>query len=157
MSSNDIRNARDPEQIRRMKALQEKDLCYFCKQGSEEEKTLPVTIKEGAYWYVMANDFPLEGSIHHYLIVPRRHIANTFDLMTYERHEQVALEEWLLKTFLPDVTGYSSFVRSGDTKVTGATLTHLHYHYLVGGPRPKGEIKMESETVVPVVLAFKVR
>ena len=35
------------------------------------------------------------------------------------------------------VSGFSFFVRSGDMKYTGATLDHLHFHFLVGGPKPE--------------------
>ena len=137
-----------------MQLLVEAGLCYFCKQGSEEEKTLPETWYEGKRWYVMKNDFALPGSVHHYLLVPRRHITRSFDLSHIERREQGNLEKMLANNL--KVSGYSMFVRNGDTKPTGATLTHLHYHFLVGGPKPESEpIIIESETVVTVILAFK--
>lgn len=150
--STDVSNARDPEQIRRMNILREKGLCYFCRQGSEEDKTLPKVWLEGRRWYLMENDFPLEGSVHHYLLIPKRHISLTHELTDMERREQANLE-LTLQTMLC-VTGYSMFVRSGDTRFTGATLTHLHYHFLVGGVKPN-DGPTDLSTVIPVVLAFK--
>ncbi|MBA3733517.1 hypothetical protein H0W91_04060 [Patescibacteria group bacterium] len=148
-------NARDPEQIRRMKALKESGRCYFCKEGSAEEKTLPVIINEGEYWYITKNDFPLDGSVHHYLIVPRRHVLQTYYLSPEERVELGGMEWWLAQDL--KVSGYSMFVRSGDMSLTGATIDHCHYHFLVGGVKPEvpeGEM-VPLDQVVPVVLAYK--
>jgi diadenosine tetraphosphate (Ap4A) HIT family hydrolase len=153
LSGVDIRNARDPEQARRMKALSEAGLCYFCKQGSVEDRTLPTSIREGKYWYVMRNDFPLDGSVHHYMIVPHRHVVDVHRLTPEERVEVFDLASWLVEKL--EVTGYSMFVRSGDTTLTGGTISHSHYHFLVGGPRPEGPPDLNN--VVPVVIAFKAR
>lgn len=155
MSEMNFRNARNPEQIRRMKALQAAGHCYFCKEGSIEEGTLPVIIHQGEYWYITQNDWPLDGSVHHYIIVPRRHILQTYFLTPEERAELGDMEWWLANTL--KVPGYSMFVRSGEMNLTGATIDHCHYHFLVGGPKPpvpEGE-KVPMDQVVPVVIAYK--
>ncbi len=151
MSGVDLKNARDPEQARRMKALSEAGLCYFCKHGNFEDRTLPTSIHEGNCWYVMRNDFPLDGSVHHYLIIPHRHVVNTHDLSVEESAELFSLVSWLASKLQTE--GYSLFVRSGDTRLTGATITHIHFHFLVGGQRPDGPPDLKN--VVPVVIAFK--
>lgn len=145
-----IGNARDPEQVSRMKTLQAANLCYFCKEGSLADNTLPRSINEGEYWYVMKNDFPLEGSIHHYLIVPHRHVINAEEISEVEAIELYRITS-SLKLQL-GITGYSMFVRSGDMTLTGATLAHVHWHFIMGGPKPEGAT---LEDVVPVVIAYK--
>ncbi len=151
MSGVDLKNARDPEQARRMRALSEAGLCYFCKQGSVEDRTMPNSIHEGEYWFVMQNDFPLEGSVHHYMMIPHRHVVNAHELTVEESLEFFKLVGWLVEK--TGTTGYSMFVRSGDTRLTGATISHCHFHFIVGGPRPDGPSDMKN--VVPVVIAFK--
>lgn len=153
MAKDNPSNARDPEQARRMKALSDAGLCYFCKQGSVEERTLPTSIYQGEHWYVMKNDFPLEGSVHHYMIIPHRHMVDAYDLSPDESYELFLMVRWLVHTL--EVLGYSMFVRSGDTNLTGATISHSHYHFLVGGPRPEGPPDLKN--VVPVVIAFKAK
>ncbi len=153
MSVVEIKNARDPEQARRMKALSEAGLCYFCKQGSIEDRTLPTSVYEGKYWYVMRNDFPLEGSVHHYLIIPHRHVVNDHELTPKESAEKTKMVKWLVNKL--GVRGYSTFVRSGDMTLTAGTIDHVHHHFLVGGPRPDGPPNLDN--VIPVVIAFKAR
>jgi ATP adenylyltransferase len=151
MSIMNIGNARDPEQARRMKALTEAGKCYFCRQGSAENKTLPEgIIREGHYWYIKANDFPVEGSIHHYLIVSIRHATEMTELAETEELELFQIMRWL-QTHL-DVNGFSFFVRNGDTRYTGATMDHLHCHFIVGGQRPENFTLTDA---LPVVLGYK--
>lgn len=149
----DIQNARDPEQIRRMKALVEAGKCYFCRQGSAEEKTLPTAIEEREHFYVMKNDFPLEGSAHHYLIIPKRHLTRmTQLLMQGELAELMWMVYWLDHKLELGCAGYSFFVRNGNTRFTGATIDHLHFHFIVGGLRPENATLADA---LPVVLGYK--
>jgi len=157
MAKVNLKNARNSEQIRRMKKLKEAGKCYFCREGDIKEGTVPLVLQDGGWWYIMKNDFPLDGSVHHYMIVPKRHITKMSEIT--EEREAAAMElfvwiGWLEKAL--QVEGYSvAFARSGNTMFTGATLDHLHVHFLVGGPRPEKEKLDLAEDVVPVILAFK--
>lgn len=153
MKKMDFGNARDPEQIRRMNALKDAGLCYFCREGLEEKVPTPSVIFEKKYWYITPNNFPLEGSVHHYLIVPKRHIKDLSEISENEATELfVMMVPWFKRNL--KITGYSMFVRSGNTEFTGATIDHLHFHFLVGGKKPKNAT---LQNVVPVVIAYKSR
>lgn len=144
-------NARVGEQIRRMKALKKAGVCYFCRKGSKIKVTTPKIIKEGKCWYITPNNFPYKGSVHHCLIVPKRHIRDLTEISKHEASELYSeMIVWLKKHF--KVKGYSIFTRSGDMNFTGATLDHLHFHFLVGGKKPKN---FTLDDAIPVVIAYK--
>lgn len=151
MSRMNLGNARDPQQITRMKALQAAGKCYFCRQGSAADGTLAIPLHELEYWYIKPNDYPLDGSVAHYLIVPKRHLTDVSGISPEEAVElHTGAIPWL-KAYCA-VTGYSLFVRSGDMRFTGATLDHIHWHFLVGDTKPDNAT---LEDAVPVVIAYK--
>ncbi len=149
-----VGNARDPEQARRMKLLNEKGLCYLCKHGTTEDRNLPITKTEGNLWYVMQNDFPLPGTNHHYMFVPRRHVLFEHELTNEEFAEYRDLLANLVKEL--NLAGYSTFTRNGDGNITGATIPHTHIHLIVGGLKPPCEtLEDVLRAAVPVIIAFK--
>lgn len=152
-----IENAREEEQARRMLEAQSNGVCYLCKIFEEWQKhfadPLPNNNERfphvGEYWFVKKNDFPYKGSVHHYLIVSRKHITNLNDV---EDRAVAGLELFGVIEFLStmlNVSGFSLFVRSGDMAFTGATLDHLHFHFLVGVSDKNGSEKIK------VPLGFK--
>lgn len=144
MSKMRMKNARNPEQLRRMKKLKESKLCYFCMQGSEKEKTLPKIIYKEKYWYITKNDFPIEGSIHHYLIVPKRHIKKESEVSKTEWIELQKMIIWIEKH--TKAKGFSKYSRNGDLAYTSATIDHLHIHFISGekdnGKREKMKVTL---------------
>ncbi|MES3004951.1 MAG: HIT domain-containing protein [Patescibacteria group bacterium] len=149
MSEVHLGNARDPEQLRRMEELQKKGDCHFC--GDIGQKHTAPVIKTTENWFVVANDFPYKGSIHHYLVVSRAHITKISEVRTDARIELFEVAHWL-ETKL-DVNGFSFFVRSGNMSLTGATLDHLHFHFLVGAEKPKNA-KFPDDNLL-VTLGYK--
>lgn len=144
-----IKNARNPEQIKRMQALKKEGLCYFCLTKNNIVK--PIIIFEKKYWYVTPNNFPLEGSTHHYMIVPKKHLKDLTEISNEESIELYKVMVPWLKNYLKS-SGYSIFIRSGNTMYTGATIEHIHFHFLIGAKKPKNATLKD---VVPVVIAYK--
>ena len=130
MSNMSLENARDPEQLRRMEILKESGLCYFCMQGSEENKTIPKKIYETKYWYITKNDFPQPGSVHHYLIISKRHVLRETELYKKEWAEFQETLIWIEKYMKSP--GFSKFSRNGDMAYTDATIDHLHIQIIAG-------------------------
>ena len=132
-------NARDPEQLKRMDHLAAQIGCFFCnnnylKIGASK------AIKKTKYWYIKKNDYPYEGSVHHYLIASKRHVTKITELSPLAWKKLLEVIRWLERHL--KVKGGSIFARSGDMRYTGATLDHLHFHLLVGGPKKKdGQLK----------------
>lgn len=127
-----MHNAREKQQLVRMQKLKKEKMCFFCEENFLKIGASPA-IYNSKNWYVKKNDYPYTGSVHHYLIVPIKHIDNisAIDEKTFsELHTAI---KWLeTKT---KVRGYSLFARSGDMHYTGGTIDHLHFHFLVGGKK----------------------
>ena len=149
MTKMNFDNARNKEQIRRMKSLQKTGVCHFCRKDFEKKHSSPI-IREEKFWFITKNDFPYDGVIHHYLIVSKRHITKAHSLLPKEWSQFGKIVKWLSNRL--HIKGYSLFVRSGEMKLTGATLDHLHFQFIVGGPKPK---VARLKDAVPVVIAYK--
>src|SRR3989344_2495776 len=65
-------NSRTPEQTKRMKLLAKEIGCFFCKNNYLKVGASPA-IYQSKYWYVKKNDYPYEGSGHHYLLASKSH------------------------------------------------------------------------------------
>lgn len=127
-------NARSPEQLERMRQLAKNKACFFCNDNYVAIGRAPA-IRKTKHWYVRKNDYPYQGSVHHYLIAPHKHIRKVTDLTPAMWTELLSVFRWLERKL--GVTGGSFFARSGDMRYTGATIDHLHFHFLVGGRRKK--------------------
>lgn len=139
-------NARDPEQLRRMKQAEAEGKCYLCDifKARKSDKS-GIFLHVGKNWFVKKNDFPYEGSVHHYLIVSREHVTKLSDINRSAGFEFLGVIEYLENIL--DVEGFSLFVRSGNMSYTGATLDHLHFHFMVGAPKPENA-KIEDNILV---------
>lgn len=132
-------NARQKEQLERMKQLAKDGKCFFCKENYLAVKAAP-PIYRSHHWYIKKNDFSYTGSTHHYLIVYKKHKTKPTHLNKAAWLEFLKTIRWLEK--YTKVKGYSIFVRSGDMRYTGATIDHMHFHFIVGGPKKRdGKIK----------------
>jgi diadenosine tetraphosphate (Ap4A) HIT family hydrolase len=127
-------NARDPEQAERMRLLQKNGGCFFCDKNYLDIGA-SAALHENKDWYVKKNDYPYEGTRHHYLIVPKKHISRITDISPKTWLGLSKMVGWLETNF--KIRGYSVFSRNGDMRYTGATLDHLHFHFLSGYPKQK--------------------
>ncbi|OHA91541.1 MAG: hypothetical protein A2758_00275 [Candidatus Zambryskibacteria bacterium RIFCSPHIGHO2_01_FULL_49_18] len=127
-------NARTPEQLARMRHLGKSIGCFFC-NSNYLKVGASSAIRDGRHWYVKRNDYPYQGSVHHYLIASKKHIAKITNVSAPAWKELLETVRWIERKF--KIRGESIFVRSGDMRYTGATLDHLHFHFLVGGLKKK--------------------
>ncbi len=140
-----LTNGRHPEQIKRMKELKKNNACHFCKDGLKTHSS-PIEYKNNS-WFVTANDFPYQGAKHHYLIASKKHITDFSKINKKAQNDLFDAFNWLKKKLKS--SGESIFVRSGDIRYTGATLDHLHFHFLVGNKQTK------NPELLMVVLGYK--
>jgi ATP adenylyltransferase len=137
-------NVREKDQLERMHRLQKEKRCFFCDENYTHIGASPA-VYTSKLWYIKKNDYPYKGSVHHYLIVPKNHIQTISEFPSASWKELQKAILWLEKK--TKVTGYSVFVRSGDMRYTGATLDHLHFHFLVGG-KSGGKTRLENNLLV---------
>jgi|SRR3989344_3819834 len=132
-------NAREATQLHRMQCLAKKGNCFFCGNNYIRIGATPA-IHKTTHWYIKKNDYPYKGSIHHYLIASRDHVTRVTNIKPSAWSELLGVVRWLERYL--KIKGGSIFVRFGDIRYTGATLDHLHFHLIVGGPKKKdGKIK----------------
>ncbi|HEY0632445.1 MAG TPA: HIT family protein [Thermoleophilaceae bacterium] len=131
--------ARSDDQRRYMEELEHAGVCVFCPEHFEAHHREPIELR-GRHWYVTRNDFPYPGTEAHYLIVPHRHVAS-FD----ELPDEAASDLWALKRELKarlgDPPATATVERSGDMRLNGGSVSHLHVHFVVLGESPAETVR----------------
>jgi diadenosine tetraphosphate (Ap4A) HIT family hydrolase len=121
-----------------MMRLERESTCIFCDERAGSEHAAEV-IKTGDYWYVTTNDFPYEGTVAHYLIVARDHV-NSFDQLP----DAAGAELWSLRRLLKARVAAPAFAtveRSGDMRLNGGSVEHLHVHMVALGEDPSHTVR----------------
>lgn len=106
--------------------IAEKKVCPFCPDQIHNFHKLP--IEEKNYWLVTQNMYAYKPTKFHYLLIHKKHI---------EAITEISDEAWAeLKQIISDtkVSGGTFMCRFGETKYTGATVTHLHAHIIQSDP-----------------------
>jgi ATP adenylyltransferase len=105
--------------------------CPFCQVSQSQ------VVAENSLAFLMPDGFPVtEG---HLLAIPRRHVANCFDLRQGERNAIQQLLEVGRKVSRerhPDVSGFNVGINSGEA--AGQTIFHCHVHLI---PRRVGDVE----------------
>jgi ATP adenylyltransferase len=120
---------RTPDQIQRMKDLDERGVCSFCRKNLEQETTSPIEF-ETSHWVAKANDFPYERTRHHILLIPKVHTSNVRDLPTEAQDEFMPMIAKIEKKY--KFKSFGVAMRSGDVRFNGGTVDHFHAHIIVG-------------------------
>jgi diadenosine tetraphosphate (Ap4A) HIT family hydrolase len=109
-------------------------VCPFCPESLAKYHKNPI-LKEGKFWLLTDNFYPYEGAKYHALLIHKAHIA-TF--------VEISKEAWgELNEFINYFTGENKIpggtfiMRFGDTRYTGASVSHLHANLI----SPDGENK----------------
>lgn len=105
-------------------------ICPFCEENLEKYHKNPLEKKK--YWTVTNNMYPYKPTLHHKLFIHRAHVTHI---------HQVSAEAWqeLREIYLHEVSknsvdGGTLAMRFGNTKFTGASVSHLHAHLVQSNP-----------------------
>jgi diadenosine tetraphosphate (Ap4A) HIT family hydrolase len=104
--------------------------CVFCTISEQR------IIAENALCYVIRDGFPV--SLLHTLVIPKRHVADYFDLYQPELnaiHAMLNLQRGEILAADPAVTGFNVGINSGAD--AGQTVCHVHVHLI---PRRAGDV-----------------
>ena len=103
-------------------------VCPFCPDHLLKFHKNPI-LKEGERWRVTTNMYPYKGTKFHFLFIHRDHISNTKDMPAASFVElQQHINDLVHENNIP---GGTLMMRCGDTTHTGATVTHIHAHFVV--------------------------
>jgi diadenosine tetraphosphate (Ap4A) HIT family hydrolase len=143
-------NARSEEQEKRMQLAEEKRVCPFCPNGLKiiHQKEI---IHQNSSWYFTESAFPYEGTEHHYLINPIRHITKVNEITKNEWMDFGEIFNYAITN--RQVAGGGIFLRFGEMEKTGSSVEHLHFQ-LVSGDSSELE-KEESRESIKIKLGYK--
>ena len=130
--------ARSEEQRATMAALEADGVCIFCPEHVGDHQRAPVEHR-GEHWYVKRNDFPYEGTVAHFLIVPWKHVTS-FD----ELPDEAGAELWALKRQLKarlEPLAVATVERSGAMRYNGGSVAHLHVHFVALDATPDETVR----------------
>jgi diadenosine tetraphosphate (Ap4A) HIT family hydrolase len=127
-----------------LEQIRDGGFCPFCEENLAKNHPKPVLFSNGG-WLVTENNWPYPGSTHHLIIIARRHIEEMLDIDAAEWRGFRAALQWISEHY--ELSGFTFWMRSGDTRLTGATVNHLHAQVVVGSPK----IGPESEPILAVV------
>ena len=105
--------------------------CIFCEISANR------IVDQNELCFVIRDGYPVTKL--HSLIIPRRHIADYFDLTNAEiisANELLKSEREKIQNIDPSVTGFNIGINSGIS--SGQTIFHVHIHLI---PRRDNDIK----------------
>jgi diadenosine tetraphosphate (Ap4A) HIT family hydrolase len=123
--------------------IQKDGVCPFCPESLAKYHKNPI-IKEGKFWLLTNNMYPYEGAKYHALLIHKAHIT---------KFSEISKEAWAeLNEFMNYFTGENKIpggtfiMRFGDTRYTGASVSHLHANLI----SPDGEDKDRKPIIARV-------
>lgn len=105
-------------------------VCPFC--SNNIAKYHKNEIVEKTHWLVTRNMYPYKPTLHHFLLIHKEHIEHVKDLTPEAWLELHEIISELSKT--NSIDGGSLMMRFGNTKFTGASVSHLHAHIVQSNP-----------------------
>ena len=113
--------------------ISEQGICPFCPNHLHAHHKEPI-LDEGEHWLATPNMYPYEGAAHHLLLIHREHIENVSEMTDEAWLEVRAMMVALAKRL--NIKGASLLMRYGETRFTGASVSHLHAQLVAGDGNP---------------------
>ena len=146
MSSYNLSESRNDDQLQRMKELTERNVCFLCIEHVQSETSSPVLF-ESEHWYIKYNDYPYVGTKTHFMLVPKQHFTR-FDELNIETKNTFTEVIDVAVQLADNPIAYSISIRNGAMELTGATVEHLHVQFMVPDPEydkaPSTKVKLMS-------------
>ncbi len=126
-----------------IREIAKEGVCPFCTDHLQKFHKKPLA--ERAYWWVTDNMYPYKPSKHHRLLIHKTHISHMNELSPEAWTE--LLEIFKEETTGRNITGGTFIMRFGDTKFTGASVSHLHAHIVQSDPEDAAYDKVKGLTM----------
>ena len=125
-----LTNARPGVYEKVIKEIQESSICPFCPENIKNIHKNP--IEEKKYWLITNNMYPYKPTKKHLLIIHKKHIEH-FNEITEEAWKELfdIIKEENKKL---NIEGGTFLMRFGNSKYTGASVSHLHCNLLQSDP-----------------------
>ena len=130
-------NARLDEQRRVMKNILDNQECPFCPEYLDKYHKQEI-LRQGIHWILTKNQWPYKNTDVHLLAIAAYHAEKLADLRKGSFDELQGYMVWAEHEF--KVCAGTIAVRFGDSSLNGATVRHLHVHFIVPSPdKPDNE------------------
>ncbi|MBU0576341.1 HIT domain-containing protein [Patescibacteria group bacterium] len=125
--------AKSDEYQQVLSAIASEGKCPFCLQNFKYHKN--DILKKEAGWLITKSSWPYENTKHHFLIINQTHKEKFCELTLADFQAVMILINWAIKKY--EIKGGGLTFRFGQTKFTGATVCHLHFHLIVPEINPE--------------------
>lgn len=110
--------------------IEKNKICPFCEKHLSEIHPNP--LEEWKYWIVTNNAYPYVPKKEHVLLIHKEHVEDVSELSSNAWNELKEIIDSEKKR--RGISGGSFIMRFGETKFTGASVTHLHAHLFQSDP-----------------------
>jgi diadenosine tetraphosphate (Ap4A) HIT family hydrolase len=124
----DVENTRTAEQRRVYEEIEAQGIDPFSEEHFKTHHPYPI-LCDNNDWFVTHNAFPYKGMSLHLLIVHKQFITSITEISSDGWKSFYELIQVISQKF--NLSSGGLFMRFGDTKKTGGTVTHLHAHIMV--------------------------
>ena len=123
----DLKYAKSKDYKKTLETIEDTAKCPFCKENFRyHKKKILKTYKK---WFITESSWPYENAKFHFLIISEKHKEEFSDLKTSDFEIVSCLANWAIKKY--KIKGGALTLRFGATEYTGATVCHLHFHFIV--------------------------
>lgn len=123
-------NARPGVYAEVINQIADQKVCPFCPDQLANFHKNP--IDERRHWLITDNMYPYRPHKNHVLLIHKTHIQHLADI-TPEAWTELG-EIIREQTAQRDIAGGTFYLRFGDTRFTGASVTHLHANIIQSDP-----------------------
>ena len=123
----DLKYAKSKEYKKTLETIKETAKCPFCKENFKYHKKK--ILKTCKNWFITESSWPYKNAEFHFLIISEKHKEEFSDLKVSDFKTVSDLVNWAIKKY--KIKGGALTLRFGDTQYTGATVCHLHFHFIV--------------------------
>ena len=122
----DPKNARNGVYKKIIEHIYSTGKCPFCPEYFKYHKKPIFQRKNG--WFLTENSWPYKNTRHHLIIIGAKHKENFFELTKKDFEAVAYLTRWAMRKY--KIQGGAFAMRFGDTSLTGASVTHIHFHII---------------------------
>ncbi len=122
----DKRFAKKKEYLKTLETIETEGKRPFCPDNFKYHKK--AILKEINGWFITENNYPYKNAKYHFIIIGKKHKEYFSELTIQDLSAVKKLVDWTTKKF--NIKGGALTIRFGDTKLTGSTVCHLHFHLI---------------------------
>ena len=121
-----INNARRGEYKKVIEKIAKTGKCPFCKENFKYHKK-PIFKRRGD-WFLTKVSWPYKNTRCHLMILGKKHRENFSELKKEDLEAIFYLARFAIKKY--KIKGGALAARFGDSNLTGASVSHLHFHLI---------------------------